>query len=750
MGRKTEGAGLMKQRIAQTASGRVYRLVRGARPGYVRNGMMLCIALFALHYLARSVLCQKHPIAPTPVILDVSKPLPAPLQYRFDGKAPQAKTELEVKGNGEWRFIRFEQFPAQIVLKVDGKPDGYLDSEQLTLNKWYSFKNSLPVILEIKPEATMPVELVFSFGTAGRGREDFWKNPDLKAEDVRKFPAINPVNADPPQQSLKLFWEPFATTAASASPTPSLSPSPPIEPAETPMLTYLIDVDPLVGVFVLLIGLIVLGVFIVFGVPIIAGILDWFRRRRGRKPSRPKGQSRPSPVDSLSVDIEPGAQGRSVSKQTAVKQAQGVKLEKFRNDEVVWVEEERPRTHPTGAPVYPQSQSPGSTAARPSGLDQRGVEQLIDKRLEPLQAELKQKISKQDHNNLVNAAKTLDANLKSIVDGLDQRLNAKVKPIEDLMNDHSVSVKKELDKTASDIRRVTSEGVKAREQLQGLMTEVGKVEGRLKTRLAELDEALSRQTVPDSFIAKTLGAVLGQSVETLRQDHFDQLFSEVGERLNQFFQTGVGRAEGLQELRVRSEGINTALKEVSLQMERLNPQATSEARPKMQRVEALVTELIGLQAELQTRRATITTTLRIPVSTHAGARQTFLDELGRGIRREIGKLNDPESYFEGELERIVTSDLIAIVDICDKKVALTPGARPELESALKKLFDEAGLRSIVPRQGEPFKTAEQDLIEMDKGAGQSLTVAQVMTRGFYYTHRANETLLRKAGVTVYR
>ncbi|MEK6280187.1 MAG: nucleotide exchange factor GrpE [Acidobacteriota bacterium] len=273
-------------------------------------------------------------------------------------------------------------------------------------------------------------------------------------------------------------------------------------------------------------------------------------------------------------------------------------------------------------------------------------------------------------------------------------------------------------------------------------------ETRLTGQLEQLEEMLIEQAFPESFFARTMGMILSKNIDELQEGNFERL---IGERINQFFQTGAPRGESLQDLRLRAEEIVAALKRVEEIMTSKNRDVEDETRVRLQRAEALLAKISGLQTQFQSRKITIETTLRIPVSAYEGARQTFLDELGRGIRSEIDKLGDPQNYFEGDLERLVTADLIAIVDICDKKVCSPPGSYAELEAALKQLFQHAGLREIVPRPGEPFGTAEQDLIQMVPGdPGKSMTVAQVITRGFYYTHRDNETLLRKAGVVVYR
>lgn len=272
-------------------------------------------------------------------------------------------------------------------------------------------------------------------------------------------------------------------------------------------------------------------------------------------------------------------------------------------------------------------------------------------------------------------------------------------------------------------------------------------ERQIKSHLDQFQQMLSEQAFPESYFARTMGMILSKNIDNLQEGNLERL---IGESLNHFFQAEVPRSESLQELRQRSESIVAALKQVVEIISRKKPDVEHEARLRMGRAEALLAKISGFQTELQSRKLTIETTLRINVSAYSGARQTFLEELGRGIRSELDKLGDPQSYFEGDLERLVTADLIAIVDICDKKVSSPIGSDSELESALKQLFMHAGLRPIVPSPGEPFGTAEQDLVQMVPGApGTNMTIATVVTRGFYYTRRDNETLLRKPGVTVY-
>jgi molecular chaperone GrpE (heat shock protein) len=659
-------------------------------------------------------------INPTEVKLEVPEEL---------GEAPYQSTT--VVGDGKrWTFIRPKQLREGIALiartaNKDGltiPPDNLLASDQ-----WIGFKNSLNLNVslikdKLPPEGDMDVVIETALG------------PSLDQSKEEAIAAIK-SGATPSSNNLQL------------------------------KVAWARPVDD--SGFWLRIGLPVLGAL---GMVVVVIVL--MRRRKSRStlaPSLPKASPSRDPLDDLGVDEHTptytrygtgeidGLGGHSApAKQTGpsggiLKIGGGLYAKKAGPPAQPEERLERPTTDirsPSSQPPFSQPQmAPEASLARSRiGYDRDDLGQLIKARVSSLRVELNQKVN-EDHATLAAEVKSLEGKVSLMEGGLESRMAARIKPVEELLYEKSSLIEQTQKQRDQQITQMTHEGEAVKTQLRELQAELGEVEKRLQTRFVELQSALNRRSVPDSFYARTVGAILGQHIEALQDGNFEKL---MGEQLNQFFETNVERGEKLQELRVRAEGINSALKAVSVQMEKLSPPASVEARQPMQRVEAFVNELSGLQSQMRSRRATIETTLRVAVSMHAGARQTFLDELGRGIKREIDKLNDPESYFEGEMERVITSDIIAIVDICDKTVAPPPSARPDLEAALKQLFEQAGLRPILPRRGEPFKTAEQDLIEMAPGAGQSLTVAQVVTRGFYYKHRDNETLLRKASVTVYR
>lgn len=762
MGRRNEKAGLMKQRNGKTDSC-VFRRARPPQKRHLHIGMMLYLGLLAMSgHAVRAQALNPTPQVPKPLSINVAKPLTEPLQYQFPGKEPQLEIELEFNGNGrDWSFVSFDKLPPNISLRAKDQLVGYSDSEVIRGEKWYWLKNKLPLVLKITSGPQSALNISFWFGSPKNDGERERANQMLPTE-IRAFTESHDFERTTQKQTLALTWDaaPGASPTSTSSPLASSS-VPSSQSTTSPeaggsWFTYLTYEDPLVGIFVVLVILIVLGIFIVFGLPNIRYRLERRKQRRQKKlHSRKKDHT--SPVDSLGLESgEPAPQHLSAPKTgDATNLRKGNTPGNDRTGEHGRPQTDLPPRLYAGDVVLPSPKAlTGPSFGQPSGqsftAEVKRLENLLKSEVTRLRETLDEKVNRHQQEKLLAAVADLENKLRRSEERLDQRLKTATTQLEGMGIDAASQMETTRAELTKQVNEADMRGAQAKEELVGLLKgvieDVKSVDKRLQTRLSEVQTALSLQTVPDSFFNKTLGAVLGQNVETLQDGNFERL---IGEKLNQFFETGIEHGEKLQEVRARAEEINSALKAVSVQMERLNAQASVEARQPIQQFEAFVNELSGLQSQMQTRRAIIETIVHVPVSLHAGARQTFLDELGRGIRREIDKLNDPQKYFEGEMDRLITTDLIAIVDICDKTVAPLPG-RPELESALKLLFEQAGLRAILPHQGEAFKTAEQDLIEMAQGSGKSLTVAQVITRGFYYKHRDNETLLRKAGVMVYR
>lgn len=277
----------------------------------------------------------------------------------------------------------------------------------------------------------------------------------------------------------------------------------------------------------------------------------------------------------------------------------------------------------------------------------------------------------------------------------------------------------------------------------------------------------AEQAKRDGFYAALLSSILERSVDGLQGDSLSSAVGEAAEALNRFFQTEIPRSEVLDELASRAERLRASLKTVVDRASAFNSQAEIEIAEPLQKATNLVAELSVMRAQLRSRQLTLEARVGLPVpavadqagttpydpklpvavSAHGRARYTFIEELGFAIKREMDKFRDPPGYFRREIEKLATSDVIAVADICYSKTK-----NSDLEQSLQVLFSEAGLRSILPKPKERFDPTEQSIIQIISGGSpaDSEKIAKVVSRGFYYNDGEKERLLRKAGVEVYR
>ena len=749
----------------QRNNGRAESRSRSVDAGTSELGRNQAMVL-ALHLLQRTLLCISVLTAlcttgvfaqspsPTPqtvpsvVSVDVSRLDNQSLQYQFPRNELQKETKLEFRSNGNWSYVWFDELPKSVSLKNRGGGEAQKVGEE----NWYWFKNDWKFDLEIESNAQAPVVISYFYRSLSGADNDTVEKLSLEQKRAYVLQHENSYTKNP-KLNLEFRWGPLAGATASppSNPSPGTVATPlgtPFQPPESTWFVYLTDERPEVGLFVLL----VLIVFIVISWLFASFILRFVREWKDGRPKRPKKVKKrgSSELDSLDMHDPMSSLPEDSASQAGYKPKVGTISRYVAGEEsnpIAELErtpEQRPPVPERGAVFYPIKTEPTRpTLSQPDTnwfeSERKKLVTLIETRTQELRDELNQKTTRQEQNQL-RAAESMEweKKLDRVRRDVTAELGTARKELEALVLDQATQMDEKRKEVSGQIARANEKGAKIEQQLENLLVAFAQMEQRLRDRLAGLQGEIGQ---PDSFYVKTVGLVLGQKVEALQDGKFEQL---MGERLNQFFQTGVNRGEGLADLRDRADRINAAVKEVAAHIEKLNAKAYDEVRPHLQEVERLVTDLSAMQSQLQDRR----TVLHIPVSLHAGARQTFLDGLGRGIKREIEKLDDPERYFESELERLVTAHLIAIVDICDKGVA-TPGTRTELEGSLNRLFEAADLSPILPSRGEPFKAVQHDLIETVPG-GQSLTVSDVVIRGFYYKHRDKETLLRKAGVKVYR
>lgn len=268
--------------------------------------------------------------------------------------------------------------------------------------------------------------------------------------------------------------------------------------------------------------------------------------------------------------------------------------------------------------------------------------------------------------------------------------------------------------------------------------------GQLDLKLSEILRSAEQKREPDLTYARMLGKLLGENVDTLQADNFQQF----GEALNRFFGKLVPADDSLLQLKLRADSLRTALDDLSAALRHSNKQVDADLDQHISNARHVCDELKTFYSQLSSGESRLfLTDLSIPVGTHANARNGFLEGLGTALKREIEKFRDPQAYFEHQLRQLAHSEVVPIADICDLRMDRSPGATDELEGCLVNLFEHAGLEQIVPQAMQDYQSSQQELLDMVSSPSPEMNrkVAKVVSRGFNY----GQDLLRKAGVAIY-
>lgn len=337
------------------------------------------------------------------------------------------------------------------------------------------------------------------------------------------------------------------------------------------------------------------------------------------------------------------------------------------------------------------------------------VEHQINKRLQRVFDELKAELTKQQQ--LVRAK----------IEGLEQAMSQLVNKV------------REQQAHADEHRR-------ALDELRTQMPQASSASGSL-TGASEQTAGFSSESA-DRLYARLLGLIFGGTVNGLEQDSFEAAMKRAGETLNRFFRDDLPPAKNMQAEADRVKALVEALDNLLTKGSAINKDVYSDLRQASERARRLSREITTIQSQLQNRD--IQLDLHIRVSAGPSGYALFLEELGRAVKQAIDKLTDPQAYIQHQLDRLICADVLVAVDACDRRLA-PPGENPELERALKNVFQAAHLKPIAPIAMEPFQAGEHNIVEFVAG-GRPQAIARTIKRGFYY----HDQLLRKADVAVYK
>jgi molecular chaperone GrpE (heat shock protein) len=258
---------------------------------------------------------------------------------------------------------------------------------------------------------------------------------------------------------------------------------------------------------------------------------------------------------------------------------------------------------------------------------------------------------------------------------------------------------------------------------------------------ASLEPARRRPEAADRLYAQMLGLVLSAGIKELDNGHFEAVVARAQDNLNRIFREQSPPAADLQKLQEHASELSQAVEEVVQVASQLNAEVATDLQLVIDRINRYTEELRTLQTNVTQRRLDLN--LQIRAFTGPRAQSAFLEELGLALKQAIDKFADPQTYFERNLEKLITEDVVWLVATCDTHIS-PPDQHAELEGRLREAFFVADLEPIQPSRHEPFQPTEHNVVQLVPG-GRSQTIAKAVRRGFYY----RRALLSKADVVVY-
>lgn len=620
------------------------------------------------------------------------------------GDAAEKEFSLTVNVNqNKWRLIKFNKIPGKTWIKLASDAGPYVKGEEIAPNQWYAFKKTLALILTVDAEAGGQVQtngqtlrelsLTYEFGAPkGTGASYLEHNED----QVKQF-TTNPENISPKGgDHLLLFkWQVVI---------PDPSPSPTGTPVKSLSGIGLIAIP----ITVISLGLIALVVFL------------FLRNRR----SDLKQESRPDLIGNLGMSED--REYPKVSSEVVDPSPPPVDIiERLR-------EMERP-SPPPAAPVDITPPAPGPDTAPRASEEIDEPWRQVDEKLKG-ESELVQLIS----DDLRDTQQEI-AQLKATFQGDIERLKSDVATVSSLKTSIDFLVKENSKYGEANLRQ---------QDFENRLIQLTEQDHRFQQDIDFLKNSLKEWKHLNGINEGMVGVIVGNSVESLHEENFNAFTREVEEYLNRLVRDDVPSSDDFKELEQQAVSVSEAFQTAFQRICAAQPQMESKLRPYLDHANQIASDLKHFSSQLKSRQLNF----NIRVSAHAGARDPFLAELGSAIKRELDKLRDPRAFWKHELERLATSHVIPVVDIYDKEIARSHSSDGEIEKSLNALFVQTGLSPIRPQPGEPFKPADQNLIQMVAGpAGNSQKIARVFSRGFNYTDKdGNKRLIRKAGVEIYR
>jgi uncharacterized coiled-coil protein SlyX len=264
----------------------------------------------------------------------------------------------------------------------------------------------------------------------------------------------------------------------------------------------------------------------------------------------------------------------------------------------------------------------------------------------------------------------------------------------------------------------------------------------LKQRLEDLEARVASQERSLDEVTQAATRNIEDSLKILVDG---ALAGRLNESASDFFRRAVPERDGLNERLQGGRQLGTAIDGFLTVVAPNCPELRETFQPLREEVLLVENEVEGLLRA--PRDQTLQLDFRVSFSTSPASKETIAEALAGGLRREILKLAEPQTYFDRRLRSIGLRAAQTSIEYLDRSADLAR-KNETFQSAFNVLLHAAGLTAIVPREGDSYSPQEHQVeqTQPSQDLTRSHTVARVVARGL----RQDGRVVRKAAVWLYQ
>jgi hypothetical protein len=279
----------------------------------------------------------------------------------------------------------------------------------------------------------------------------------------------------------------------------------------------------------------------------------------------------------------------------------------------------------------------------------------------------------------------------------------------------------------------------------GIQAELGELRGRL----LQLEDRLDAMRVEGaSRLAQALTLLTGRSLgrgDSSAPTPGPVLTVQLQRAMQEFVKESLPSDEEVRRRIEKVARLNEAVEAFRRMAESMGAASDGRLRHVVEDCQSLAAELETLGRSAGTRTLTVRFALDLPLEGDLSA--AIAQGTASSIQQEVQRLNDSGRYFDLRWQRLSARAAADCADFADGR--LDPQRQfPEVQQALQRIFEAAGITEIAPSRNDDFRAVEHTMVRVTRRtnpADRSNAVAELLARGF----RQGSRVVRKASVILF-